>query len=245
LNSDGVTVTSFVREPNTIYGRDVRAWAEVNMGQYGWVPVDVIIDPTKRPKPKESRSVNEEDQKASPPNRVPLPESPQQQPVNAKKPDLTKPVPRHFEIPRILVITGISLLLPVLLFGAILLVIGAVKHRRRQQRRNRSSPAAAIGGAWEELLERAWEVGIRFPRYATIDEVGEAVSQARPDTNVRAIGDAVERAAFQLDPPSQQQRDQTWQNVDATVDKWHSALTKWQRFRIRVSLHSFRAVKGL
>jgi TgpA N-terminal domain/Transglutaminase-like superfamily len=245
LNSDGVTVTSFVREPNTIYGRDVRAWAEVNMGQYGWVPVDVIIDPTKRPKPKESRSVNEEDQKASPPNRVPLPESPQQQPVNAKKPDLTKPVPRHFEIPRILVITGISLLLPVLLFGAILLVIGAVKHRRRQQRRNRSSPAAAIGGAWEELLERAWEVGIRFPRYATIDEVGEAVSQARPDTNVRAIRDAVERAAFQLDPPSQQQRDQTWQNVDATVDKWHSALTKWQRFRIRVSLHSFRAVKGL
>jgi hypothetical protein len=241
-SDDGVVQTVFVREPNTIYGRDIRAWAEVNLGQYGWVPVDILIDPSKKPKPKESRSVNEEDQKATPPNRVPTPESPEQQTVNAKKAEPAKQAPKQFHIPRTLIVGAISLLVPLVGVGLFVGLVGFVKKRRRTQRRNRVANAAAISGAWEELLERGWEVGIKFPRHATIDEVGDVLSTARPETNVRLIGDAVERAAFQAEPPTLEQRESTWLQVDETVSKWHGELSRWERFKLRSSVSSLRSV---
>ncbi len=240
--SDGVVVPPFVREANTIYGRDVRAWAEVNLGQYGWVPIDIVIDPAKKPKPKESRSVNEENQKATPPNRIPTPENPEQQPVNAKKAEQAKPSPQKFEIPRALIIVGVSILFPLLLGAGAIGIIGSIKRRRRTKRRNRATNAAAISGAWEELLERAWEAGIKFPRHSTIEEVSEALTSARPATDVRPIGDVVERAAFHHEAPNQEIRERVWEQVEETITKWHEGLSRWERLKLRASVSSARSV---
>ncbi len=226
--------------PNALYGRDIHAWAEVNMGQLGWIPVDIRIDPRKKPKPKESQSVSEADQAPNPPQRALSPEPPEPQRQQTKKPDKAKPTEARREIPRVLIVGVLAVSLPVGLAAAWLWVIAAMKARRRKRRRLHPKPSQAIAGAWDELLERALEKGLKVAPSLTVDETAARIEAVQPGTDISSVSALVEKAAFHPDAPSVAETEQAWLVVDQTVQAWNHDLTRWQRMRLLASVKTLR-----
>ncbi|MDR3068246.1 MAG: transglutaminase domain-containing protein, partial [Cellulomonas sp.] len=149
---------------------------------------------------------------------------------------------------------GLGLLL---LIASPVLAVLIAKARRRRRRRWAESPEHCVTGGWAELVDAAVDlrrapspVDTRRESAAVIGAgaVGAGVVAAAsgaPDQTlpVRLDDLAVraDRAAFAASPPSPDQAEQYWSDVDETVRSlWHAV--PWRtRMAARVSVRSLRA----
>lgn len=244
LNIPTRVVVGFV--PNsatkTIHGSDVKAWPEVNFVGLGWVPIDITIDPSKRPKPKQAQAVNRAEQTPTTPNTIPSPEPEVIQSAPRNKDSKDAKTNRSFQIPAPVIIGAVSITIPCLLVAAFVGVVVALKGRRRRRRRSRSDPARAISGAWEELRDRATERGMSIPRSATLAETGRTVTADFPQEHesVNTLLDMSERAAYHPVPPTAEHSMAVWSAVDSLTVAFGSDANRWDRLKRAASLRALR-----
>ncbi|MEJ3404540.1 transglutaminase-like domain-containing protein [Rathayibacter sp. YIM 133350] len=224
-----------------IKGSDVSAWIEVQDEQGSWVGIDPNPEPRPIPAPEPDQpNVVSRPQVVVPPP----PAEPPQSPANAD-PQRNPGEEDAALDPFLAVLLVVAQVLGwVVLVGAILLspfvAIVAAKLRRRRLRRSGPTPTARIEGGWREFTDSALDRGFGLSASATRSEAAAVVGGIRP----LVLAASVDRAVFAPEPPTTDDVEAVWRDVDVLRADLDERLTRWQRIRAAVSLRSFRRYIG-
>ncbi len=229
--------------PTPIRGADVSAWIEVNTAGGGWVPLDPV--PPVRPIPEEQ---------PQDPTQIARPQTPVQPPpddpeprIEQTPPDATQDDPEPVDpiLATILAVLGIVgwVALGLGILASPLLVIVAAKLRRRRLRRRAPTPIQRISGAWDEFRDEAVDHGYPVRPAATRSEFADGVGLEQS----RTLAAVADRAVFAPGGPDAAEADQVWAALSEIAYSLDRGLTRWERFRIRISLRSLggAGVRGL
>lgn len=220
-------------------GADVTAWIEVELeGEIGWVPVwDVTPDqikPILRPDPEPPTPQN---QPPPPPPSIPPSDEEVADADRSDRRDTTDD--GGFILPGWVLKTAGAVLLPVLVLGAITGVIGWLKSRRRERRRTRGSSDERIAGGWDEVTGLAADLGTPVPPLATRHEQANFVA----DDQVIALAERADALVFGPTDLASALVEQYWHEVDAARSSMTSGLSRFGRWKVLVSLASFRPTR--
>ncbi|HEY3096745.1 MAG TPA: transglutaminaseTgpA domain-containing protein [Acidimicrobiia bacterium] len=130
-----------------------------------------------------------------------------------------------------------------LLTGALAGVVGvaaaivAAKRRRRQRRRGRRDPAEAITGAWEEVLDRLDEAGVRrVPARTPLELAAHAATQLPEDAAppLRDLAETYTAARYASAPPDRLVARAAWRDAGAVSSALRSGARLRERWRRRL-----------
>lgn len=210
-------------------GDNVHVWVEVKFKDVGWVP----FDPT--------------------PPRERVPRTDQPQPKSVPKPQVLQPPPppatppvlphvekqAHADNPS----TGIQILAALavaakygswllLLLSPILLVLLAKWYRARR-RRKAKEPGKRLRGAWEEMVDRFRDRGVRLPAGATrqeaawiIDTYLGGIKQGEAESGARELAGIADYLDYSPGLDSEIDSDWAWELVKQLTDTWKAAAGK-------------------
>ncbi len=227
-------------EPNgdtyRVVGADVAAWIEVSLAGVGWVPIKDVT-PTKeqplvRPAPQPLSPTNE-----PPPPPPSLPNS-EEDPADAGRVDPPPPPPPEPPAFPWWIFKWIGVALsPVLVLGAITALIAGVKSRRRTRRRSRGTPDARIDGGWAEIADLARDMGSPLPARSTRREAAALSSHPA----LRPFAASTDLVVFGPGDMTDEQVERYWDEVEATRSGLVAGMSRFARWRVLVSLASFRS----
>lgn len=210
-------------------GDNVHAWVEVKFKDVGWVP----FDPTP---PRERVPRTDQPQ----PKSVPKPQVLQPPPPPATPPVLPHVEKRaHADNPS----TGMQILAALavaakygswllLLLSPILLVLLAKWYRARR-RRKAKEPGKRLRGAWEEIVDRFRDRGVRLPAGATrqeaawiIDTYLGGIKQGEAESGARELAGIADYLDYSPGLDSEIDSDWAWELVKQLTDTWKAAAGK-------------------
>ncbi|WP_157887644.1 transglutaminase domain-containing protein [Frondihabitans sp. PAMC 28766] len=221
-------------------GSDITAVIEVDTAQFGWVTLDPNPTPRKIP-----------DVKKTDPNQISRPQSVVQPPPQEADPPNNQTQPQSKQDSPALPPAWIAVVLAIVRIGAwVLLVAGlimapfiaivGVKARRRLRRRRSRDAGRRITGGWQEFHDAVVDHGISPGPSATRAEVAAAVGGSRPAVLARVV----DRSVFAPESVDPADADRVWNAVGEMRAHLDAGLTRWQRFRARVSTKSLRGYHG-
>ncbi|MBI5161769.1 MAG: transglutaminase domain-containing protein [Micrococcales bacterium] len=220
-----------------VRGSDVSAWIEVNTSQAGWVAIDPVppVRPIPDELPQQPTQISRPQTPVEPPPDDPL-EREAQSPQDSTRSDDTGQDPVLVAL-----LAGLRVAAGVLAVAGLialpLLVVVTAKGIRRLRRRRRGPPARRITAAWDEFRDEAVDYGYALASSATRFEFAEQVGLEQSKT----LAAVVDRAVFAPGAPGRTDADRVWTALEEISDSLGRGLTRWQRFRSRISLRSLRA----
>lgn len=231
-----------------IRGRDVGAWAELNLEGLGWVRFD--------PTPDHNRTLKNKTQETPPKprphvdNPPPVPKKPDAPPPDNDLPVQQAPTPPpepQIDWKRIGTIAAVFGIPIVALVGPIVLVLG-LKGRRRRTRRHAAQVPNRVAGAWAELVDKARDLGRSPAPTATRSEqaemmavqFGKLIEQADPI----GLAKKADSVVFSPDAISEEQAEHYWQTMREAERGVRRSVSPFAWIRGRLSTKSFRRYKG-
>ena len=219
-------------DAKTVTGEDVKAWVEIPFEGLGWVSFDVTPDRDQIPQQQTTQKVSNPEPNVLQP---PLPnEDPAQLPPNYEDPQRDDPQDDDKGgLPTAVIVVGGSIL-------AIAAVVGSVlgwKAWRRSRRRGRLGVGNALG-AWEEILDRARDLG-RVPGWgATRREAAEQLALHFPQADLPRFAGAVDTQVFSSGEPASYALGELWESSDAIVRSMGAERSRLGRAMARLSPRS-------
>ncbi len=209
-----------------VTGADAWTWAELLIGDEGWV----VVDPTP---PK--------DQVVPPSTTTTLPEGSKQEedkpnedltailpnPVAAAPPPVEAPFPWFLAIVVTLVVLGL---------GGFLLA-GGLRRRLRRKGRRTGDPRQQVVGAWAEMLDQLDEADLRSLEPLSGPEVAAVAAEhfgpevGAPVAGIATLSTPAVYSSAEIDDVS---ATEAWQNLEAARVALRRKLTSRQRFKAMV-----------
>ncbi|WP_127842824.1 transglutaminase-like domain-containing protein [Actinomyces wuliandei] len=219
-------------DATTVTGADISAWVEVPFESLGWVAVDVTPDRDQVPQQQTTQKVsNPEPQVLQPP----LPEEdPADLPPSYEDPDNdgTEEDQGSGPLRAVLLAAG-----SILGLAAVLGAIVGWKVLRRLRRRRRTGVDSALG-SWEELVDRARDLG-RAPSWgATRREAAHELDPHFPQADLPTFANAVDTQVFGPDDPTSYALGELWSSCDAIIRAMSADRPRLRRLQARLSLRS-------
>ncbi|PWU45767.1 transglutaminase [Micromonospora globispora] len=225
------------RGDGPVRAADAYAWPEVLFEGVGWVPFDPLPQPNEEPRPVEEdfRPTPED----PPPSEVP---EPTLEP-SATPPAAAAPGPAtDGRGPSTAVLVGGGSGGLVLLVGAALLTLLALRRAQTQARLGRGDPGQRIAGAWREVTDALRLAGRPVGDDLAASEVAErarrAVAEARaatasdgdpPTTDVDDLARLLNRVAFAPGTATPEQAERATAVADRYVSALRAARPWWRR----------------
>jgi hypothetical protein len=218
-------------------GDNLHAWVEVAFDKAGWVPFD--------PTPPEDQVPSDQTTKpkADPKPQVLQPPPPPQEPVDlppTAADDRGSEDEDGFDAALLWMIlsigTGALTVLAVLL--APFIVIGVLKAARRRKRRQAERAADRISGGWDELVDRASDLGAPVRPGATRQEDAGVLTSAFAEPRVATLAHRADVEVFGPTEPTPADIDAFWAEVDALVGGMGRSRSFWRRLRARLSIRT-------
>ena len=219
-------------DAKTITGEDVKAWVEIPFEDLGWVSFDVTPDRDQVPQQQTTQKVSNPEPNVLQP---PLPnEDPAQLPPNYEDPQHDDPQDDDKGgIPTAVIVVGGSILVIAVIVGSVL----GWKAWRRNRRRGRTGIGKALG-AWEEILDRARDLG-RVPGWgATRREAAAQLAPHFPQADLPRFAGAVDTQVFSFGEPASYALGELWDSSDAIVRSMGSERSRLGRAVARLSPRS-------
>jgi transglutaminase-like putative cysteine protease len=221
----------------------LHAWVEVAFQGVGWVPFD--------PTPAKDRVPTEETTtpKTQPKPQVLQPPPPAQEPADQPPsiPDDRGKDDRNSTLPgwigAALAIGGGTLGVVALLLAPFV-AMGIVKGVRRRRRREAPRPSDRISGGWDELVDRALDLGTPLSPGATRAEDASAVATAFEQPAVATLAREADAQVFGPAEPTPDDVERFWIEVDAIVGGMTANRSFWRRLGARLSIRSLRSGRG-
>ncbi|MEZ3161447.1 transglutaminase-like domain-containing protein [Microbacterium sp. BWT-B31] len=221
-------------------GENVHAWVEVAFDGFGWVAFD--------PTPPEDQIPSDQTTKpkADPKPQVLQPPPPQEEPVDLpptipdEREDDDKDGAEGADLALIVGIASGSIGI-LLVLAAPFVVIGALKAGRRRRRRAAERPSDRISGGWDELVDRASDLGTPVRPGATRLEDAAVVSTAFAEPAVATLAVRADAEVFGPAEPDEADIAEFWRQVDEMVGTMSSRSSFWRRLGARLSLRSLLA----
>ncbi|MGA4507799.1 transglutaminaseTgpA domain-containing protein [Propionibacteriaceae bacterium G1746] len=225
-------------------GRDIRAWAELNLQGYGWVQFN--------PTPDHDRVLKQLEKKAPPKprphvdNPPPPPQKPEKLPNDSNLPANTgeKPAtPPSIDWKRVGTLMAITAVPLVTLVGPVVLILG-LKAKRRSERRHNPVAANRVAGAWAELVDKARDLGRSPTPTATRSEQAESMVIAFPsmitDADPINLAKRADSLVFSPDPVNDETAEGYWTTMKSAEHGVRRSVG-WRRWLTsRLSVRSFR-----
>lgn len=216
-----------------VSGTDVTAWVEIAFKDVGWVPFDVTPNRDQVPQQQTEERVS------NPLPQVLQPPLTQQDPAelpptyeddkHKDDPDETKPPHSYVAL---FVAGGVgALLLPFLL-------VLALKAWRRRRRRHLRSAGDQVEGAWDEVMDRARDLGVQQGPGRTRHETATDLDAQFPDAGLLPLSRDVDRTVFGREEPAEKEATAIWRAVEASISAMGTGRSRFQRALARVSLAS-------
>ena len=237
----------------TLTGKNTHVWVEVAFDGAGWVAFDPTpprdqVPQTQVPKPKP----NPKPQVLQPPDP---PEQPAEVPPDSVEQPQDNPEPGAPWWERFIValeVTGIVLLL-LSPFAAIV----AAKARRASKRRRRGAMDVRAAAAWEEVVDRATDLGVRVPPGTRSDQAriidshlsGHVVEAPaapfmrwdEPRSGTLALATRLDGAVFGEGTVDESTRERAWNSGSEVIASMRRQVSGLRRLRATFSTRSLRA----
>lgn len=215
---------------------DATAWVEIPFEGYGWVPFFPTPDRDRTPDLAPNVTVPQaQPQVVQPqPTQAPATDIPTLQPSDVRAPDQDQAEEPASVMTALVIVGAVSAVLLLLL--APFLMIMATKAWRRRRRRQAEEPRIAAQGAWAELVAVLHDTGDP-PGWATSRVEVAATLDSSQVNRLAALADA---AQFGPAAPTAVSVEQAWQDADQARSGLLGDLSKWQRWRARLSTKSLR-----
>ncbi|MDO5746505.1 MAG: transglutaminase-like domain-containing protein [Actinomycetaceae bacterium] len=235
-----------------VTGNDAHVWVEVCFQEAGWV----AFDPTP-PKDKTPQATQPQ------PKKTPRPlvlQPPQPPPTPAElTPDVVSEDSDNDSTVQwwlnaaLFAVKIVSVLVLLLLP---LIVIAAMKIWRIRRRKHADTHHQKMVGAWDEIIDRAWDSGIAVPHNATRWQQAHVMSGAIEGVNISEVPQRIppptkipERGLYTLSAQidalvygkgvvHEESSSQAWEFVDAITNKMRSPLPAFRRIFARFWLTS-------
>jgi transglutaminase-like putative cysteine protease len=240
-----------------VRNKDAHAWPEVYFSGLGWVPLEPTPgrganapggtgDPTQRPQESATAATPETTTPTTAPGATPPPSlgSPQadQDDISLGQDASTSTRPRSSVGQFFVALAFVAAALAILaLLAIIVLIVLAV--RRTWRRRHADDPRARVLGAWAQALDHLADAGVERKPSATPLEF--ALRHA-PAHGAGAAGPALMELAqlqtaalFAPDPPTADDADRAWVQVDAIDGALSHAISPLARWRRRLDPRRF------
>jgi len=220
----------------TVTGHDVTAWVEVAFEGIGWIPFSPTPDQTDVPQDQNPK-----------PQTQPQPQVRQPPRSLSELDDLVAAVEIDdgdsdadggFSIPAWLVATAVAVVVPGLLVFGPVVVIGLIKSARTRRRRHAREPHEAVRGAWDELVDRYGELGLRVPVRATRRRTARVLAGQIAVTGLEPAADRADAAVFGDASVAASTVATAWHDTDSLVraarDSVPVRTRLLSRYRLRV-----------
>ncbi|MEG0161855.1 MAG: hypothetical protein RR714_06085, partial [Aurantimicrobium sp.] len=221
--------------PVSFTGAEMTAWIEINTTN-GWVAVNP--NPAERPIPEEQPQ--DPTEVAFPQTAVepPAQDEPQlndnsaPEAADEEQPTAVDPVLQA--ILAVVNVVGWSLLWLVVLASPFLGVVIA-KRRRRAARHSAADPRERVEGAWSEVRDALLDHGTAASASMTRQELAE-ITALPAATTVAVLADT---AQYSVDSVTESDVIRAWSEAAGVVKELDANLTRWQKFRAKISVKSF------
>lgn len=224
-----------------VRGGDVAAWIEVAIEGHGWVPVFDILPDEKEPRPlKDPEPRPQPVTPPPPPPPIPPSEEDETDPDKVQRERRRDRPDDRFAVPAFVYYLGGGLFSPVLVLGTFTSVVAAAKSRRRHRRRTRGRPTDRIAGGWLEVTDLATDLGSPVPERSTRREAALLVGVPAASTLARHADGII----FGPGEPGEQDVEAYWSEVEATRRAMVGDRTRFERWKVLVSLASLRRSGG-
>lgn len=233
--------------PLQITGEDVHAWVEIAFDGAGWVPFDPTppednepVPPQQQPKSSPKPQVLQPPPPPQEPAELPPDSAPEAQDAEDREKDLLD------ELAPVLTLIGLAAI-PVVLLVLPLVVVAALKARRRRRRRFTGEPAQRVGGGWSEVLSLATDLGAEPDPRATRRESAAALGASFPSgrSGTAVLARRADAGIFGSGQPSDEEVEDYWRSVDASLGELRGSVGYWKRQRARYSPRSLRRERRL
>ncbi|PPF60607.1 transglutaminase, partial [Clavibacter michiganensis] len=221
-----------------ITGDQLHAWVEVAFDDAGWVAFDPT--PPKDQVPQEEAPKPKSDPKAQVLQPPPPPQEPADLPPDLRTDDTDQDDEADANpiLVTVLIASGSLLGLIIVLLTPVV-VIGALKTRRRKARQNADRPADRLSGGWDEIVDRADDLGTAVGRGVTRRADAAVIAESWPDLPVGAVAVRADHGVFGPGEPSPDEVDAFWAEVDDIVEGMHDSRGWWKRLQARLSLRAY------
>ncbi|MGO1265102.1 MAG: transglutaminaseTgpA domain-containing protein [Microbacterium gubbeenense] len=229
-------------DPFVASGDTVHAWVEVAFEGFGWVsfdptppadnvPEEITESPRQEPRPQVLQPPPPPQQPADEPPLVPN---------ERDDDDEDEPLLSPFAW-QVIAIAGISLLAIALILSPFLIIAG-IKLSKRRKRLNLDDPSDRIAGGWNELVDRATDLGAYrgepIPQGATRHEEAFVLAATFHEPRVATLAVEADSRVFAPVDPSSEDVSTYWRDVDDVVGSMKQKSTWWRRFRARLSVRA-------
>jgi hypothetical protein len=224
-----------------VTGADVHAWVEVAFDGFGWVVFDPAPDEDNTPLAwAPEAATNPQPQVLQPPlpAEEPVADEPSSEP---REPSATPEEPGEEPARRpYLLAVGAAGGVGLVVVGPPLVIAG-LKRRRRRRRRTAPDPAQRVAAGWQEVLDRATDLGEPVPAAATRRQASRllAVRYASANADWEGLAAAADRC-FAPQPPAPAEADAYWRALGRAQAAWARALPRGRRLKAAVSTASLR-----
>lgn len=209
-----------------VTGAQAWTWAEVLVGDEGWIVVDPA-PPVGQEVPPPTTTTTIEGSKQE--NEEPNPDLTAILPSPVAEP----PPPVVTQPPWVLIIIGAVLLAAALAF----LLAGALRRRLRRRSRRRGEPRQQVEGAWKETLDQLYEADVQGLGPLVGTEVAAvAAERFGPEVGapVAGVATVATPAVYSSAPIDEVSAKEAWQNLESARKALRSKLSPRQRFRAMV-----------
>lgn len=223
-----------------VTGTEAHVWVEAHLDGVGWVSFDPTPDrdktpqtDTPQPKPKPKPQV---DPPPDPPEKLPdeviVPED---DAANVDEDD-------RFDLSWLLALLawlGIAAGSAVVI-GSPFLSILALKRVRAQRRATRGDTADQMAGAWDEIVDRARDMGYAAPTSSTRREWAAGMQQTFPEIPLTPLADGIDASVFAEGTPDAGRRDAAWERSAQARQAMLGTLAWYRRPVAVFSVRSLR-----
>jgi transglutaminase-like putative cysteine protease len=237
------------QESATITGDDVTVWAEVAFEGVGWVTFDPTPTQTDVPQDPAPKPHSEPQPQVLQPPRSSGQDDSLLTAVDID--DTEKDEKNPFAIPGWAYVVGAILLVPLAIYFVPFLIIAWLKGRRSRRRR-KAAPERSVAGAWEELVDRYYELGITVPRKLTrvsqsraFEEQVMARSESGTTIELPRLATQIDSDVFGGEAVTDEAANARWRDVEQLVAAAESRSTRMQRQLSRFRIRARRGLTGL
>ncbi len=226
-----------------VRGTEAHVWVEAFLEGAGWVNFDPTPDRNRLPSSENPQPKPTPKPRVDPPPTPPAHVEDETVVVDQQEVEFDNPKEQAPDWVQVVIMIAIGAG-GILLVLSPLIVIAIIKGRRAFTRRRKGEIADQVAGAWDEVVDRARDLGFAVVANYTRRESADDLQEDYPNLPIRPMADQVDASVFGPEEPGAAVRESVWERSGELRSSLLATKPWYARPAAFFSLRSLRRVKA-